>query len=327
MSIVATTKGKGKADDSRRPLLSNERDAENDYGSTSQSLRGGVLPSQDAVASSFSHRAIWKSYLLTGALTFLSILFIIAFAIILLAHSYAAPALHNIHEALSSESDTFWKAATIVRGPDNIKVVALERTKVEEGQEILEANVTVTMRLAVDTDFIMGFQDANKDTWFREKWKQLGRWAVRKLGVVTAFIDDFALYPSNASLAGVSPMVTIKPHGPISIPLYPGLTELAHRHPPSLQPILLNLTVYPSQNVSLMLDFFKETWFAGFASIKIRTTNLSLHGGGPSKVAVRWWQFGLWRSWLKFSTSNLIAFLKIKSKSFCRISFDSLPYF
>jgi len=251
--------------------------------------------------------------------TFLSILFIIAFAIFFLAHSYAAPALHNIHEALSSganESDTFWKAATIVRGPDNIKVVALERTKIEEGREILEANVTVTMRLAVDTDFIMGFQDSNNDTWFREKWKGLGRWAVRKLGVVTAFIDDFALYPSNATLAGVSPIVTIKPHGPISIPLYPGLTELDHQHPPSLQPILLNLTVYPSQNVSLMLDFFKETWFAGFASIKIQATNLFLHGGEPSKVAVKWWQFGLWRSWFKFSTSYLIAFLNIKIPPF-----------
>ncbi|KIJ22743.1 hypothetical protein M422DRAFT_786352, partial [Sphaerobolus stellatus SS14] len=315
-----SAKGKAKADP-RQPLLGEDTD-NNHYGSTSQ-------PSQDAAQRTRSpatpsiplHRA-WRSHLLTGALAFLTLLLGGALAAILLADSYAAPALRRINGALaanSSASDAFWKEAVIVRGPDSIKMSGLGRRKDDAGKEHLELNLTVAVRMAVDTDFVMDLRQSDEDSWFTERWKSIGRWGVGSLGSITTLMDDIVIYPAN--MTKDTPILTLKARSPIPVPLRPGLTKADHRNTPYLQTVSIPFTVSPSQNTTLILDFLKKSWIHGFANVRVYAPELTVYGGGPDSRSVTWWKFGQWRKWLKVDKSNIFVPLRLQIPRF------SLPNF
>lgn len=315
--MPTTAKGKGKADP-RLPLLTNDNDAENDYGSTSQASQDAQHHQQQRAftASPVPIQRAWRSYLLTGALALLTLLFGGSLAIILLADSYAAPALRNINNALSADgatSNQFWEQAVIVRGPDKINIAGIGRRTDDTGKENLELNLTVTVRLAVDSDFVMDLRDSRHDSWATEKWKSLGRWGVRRLGTVTAAMDDIVVYPANMSID--TPIVSLKSPSAVPIQLIPGLTPEDHQHPLPLRSVTIPLTISPSPNATLILDFLKKSWMTGFANVQIHSPDMMVHGGEPDDRVLKWWRIGSWRQWLKVDKSDVAVKLRLQSKS------------
>jgi hypothetical protein len=254
---------------------------------------------------------------MTAVLAILSLLFGLVLVSVLLADSYAAPAWHNINRALSQsgeDSDRFWKQAVLVRGPDAISMTGVGRRRDESGDMRLEVNMTVAMRIAIDTDFIMDFRDNGvpDSIWWKKTWRSLGRWSVRRLGRTTATVDDVVVSPSK--LASSEPLITIKSLSPITVPLCPGLSKEDHTNPPpSLQSVSVPLTIYPTQNTSLLSEFLKQSWTQGYVSVRIRGYELSIHGGSVYTQSPTLWKLGSWRNWLKFGRDELTLDLTLPS--------------
>lgn len=264
---------------------------------------------QTMLSSHLSGRVLWRSYLITAVLVILTLFFGLMLVIVLLTDSYAAPAWHNVSKALSQsgeESDKFWKQAMIVRGPDAVSIQGIDRRRDESGVVRLEVKMTVAMRIAADTDFIMDFRDDGTldNTWWRERWRALGRWGVRRLGRTTITMDDIVITPSKLSPSDA--LLTIKALSPITVPLRPGLSAEDHRNPPSsLQTVYVPLTICPSQNGSLLSEFVKQSWKDGYVSVGIRGTNFSIHGGSGHTAPPKVWELGRWRNWFKFGWDDL----------------------
>ena len=271
-------------------------------------------------------RQAWRSHLLTAALTLLTFLLATLLAIVLLTESYAAPALRNIQRAWSHpgpDADQFWKQAVLLSGPDDVNVVSVDRRKDELGVVRMEMNMSVTMRIAVDTDFIMGFRedDTLDDGWWRKKWKQLGRWGVRQLGDTTAVVDHIDIYPSPPPTSLV-PLVTLRPLQPTLIPLGPGLSSRDHDNPPSsLTPVSVSLLISPSQNASLLISFLKESWAQGFFSVRIHAPKILVYGGHEHNKPPKWWELRRWRNRLKLEKDEVIIDIKLPGTCIAMIGF------
>ena len=301
-----TPKGKGKANEQTPLLDENGRavDARLPRNDTHQTMES---PHVSLPSNLLMGRPFWRSYLWTAVLAILTLFFGLILAIMLLADSYAAPAWHNINRALSQSgegSDRFWKHAMLVRGPDAVSMTGVGWKEDELGMVQLEMNMTVMMRVAVDTDFIMDFSDDPDDTWWRKQWRTLGRWSVRQLGSTTAIVDDVVVHPSK--LNSPAALVTVKFLSPITIPLRPGLSGEDDKSPtPSFESVSVPLTIYPSQNVTLLAEFFKQGWAEGYISVRIHGSNLSIHGGSERNGLPKLWSPERWRNWLQFDKDEL----------------------
>lgn len=309
-------KGKGKANE-QTPLLDENGRTIGSSVSRNVTLMAAAAPQQSSSSRLSEGQAFWRSYLITAVLATLTLLFGLILVTILLADSYAAPAWHNINKALAQsgeDSDRFWKQAMLVRGPDAISMTGVGRRRDESGIERLEVNVTIAMRIAVDTDFIMDFHDegVHEATWWKKKWRSLGRWSVRLLGSTTATAASVVVSPSK--LASSEPLITIKALSPITVPLYPALSQEDHVNPPpSLESVSVPLTIYPSQNASLLSEFLKQSWKQGYVSVRIRGSDLSIHGGSEHNRSPTVWDLGLWRNWLNFDRDELALDLTLPS--------------
>ncbi|KAF8503139.1 hypothetical protein JB92DRAFT_2971659 [Gautieria morchelliformis] len=298
-----THKGKGKASE-QTPLLD-----ENGRTIGSSLSRNDTHPTAEGPhVSSSTHLSldrtlIWRSYLCTAVLAVLTLCVGLIIATILLADSYAAPAWHNVSKALSQSgesSDTFWKQALVVHGPDSVRVTGIGRKRDGLGMR-LEVNMTIAVRIAVDSDFIMDLRDDRDldDTWWKKKWRALGQWGVSRLGSTTATMDGVVINPTK--LHSSEALLTMKTLSPITIPFRPGLSPEDHRKPPSsLDTVSVSLTIYPSQNVSLLSEFLKQSWAEGHIGIEVRGSNLSIQGGAEQDERPKLWKIRQWRSWLKF---------------------------
>jgi hypothetical protein len=298
-----THKGKGKANE-QTPLLDETRRTIGSSLSRNHTHQTAVGPHVSPSAHlSLGPTLIWRSYLWTAVLAILTLCVGLIIATILLADSYAAPAWHNVSKALSQSgesSDRFWKQAIIVHGPDSVRVTGVG-TKRDGVRVRLEVNMTIAVRIAVDSDFIMDFRDDRvlDDTWWMKKWRALGQWSVRRLGSTTATMDGVVIHPTK--LHSSEALLTMKTLSPITIPFRPGLSPVDHRKPPpSLDTVSVSLTIYPSQNVSLLSEFLKQSWAEGHIGIRVRGSNLSIHGGAEQDERPKLWKLRRWRSWLKF---------------------------
>ena len=306
-----TPKGKGKAIE-QTPLLD-----ENAFDPR-HSRSDAQIPEGPQVSSS-SHllvrgRSFWRSCLWTAVLAILTIFFGLILSIILLADSYAAPAWHNINKALSQSgegSDRFWRHTMLVRGPDAISMTGVGWKRDQLGVVQLEVNMTVTFRMGVDTDFIMDFRGGSTadDRWWKKQWRELGRWSVRRLGSTTAIVDDVVVIPLK--LHSSEALVTVRLPSPITIPLRPGLSIEDDNSPPSLESVPVALTIYPSQNASLIADFLRQSWTEGYVNVRLHGSNLSIRGGSERNDTLKLWNPGGWRNWLKFDKDELLLDLKL----------------
>jgi hypothetical protein len=241
----------------------------------------------------------------------LTLFFGAVLALILLADSYTAPALQNVNGALSdssgARSDEFWKEAIIWHGPDSVRVTGVHwgSSPDDSGLKRLEVNLTLSLRVAVDTDFIMGFREDNADDgllWWREKWKDLGRWGVAKLETVIAAVEDVLIYPGSQD--STEPLLQAKLLSPVVVPLTPGISA----RPPSrlsLQPLSVSLSAYPTQNATLLLDFLKQSWSQGFLDVRFHGSDLMIMGGDMYKSHPKFWELGWWRNRLQFAKPDV----------------------
>jgi hypothetical protein len=125
-------------------------------------------------------------------------------------------------------------------------------------------------------------------------------------------VDDITIYPSLPSVS--EPLVTFTPLSSIAIPLNPGLTAQDHYSPPpSLISMSIPLIICPSQNASLLIKFFKQSWAQGFFSVRIHGSSVLVYGGHEYNNPPKWWELTRWRNWLKLRKDEVMLDVKLPS--------------
>ncbi|GJJ10259.1 hypothetical protein Clacol_004485 [Clathrus columnatus] len=289
-----------------------EDEYEDDYGEYNTQTRAQRLR--------IPLRQAWQSYFLTAFLAFLTILLGLGLVFLIIADSYTAPAIRMLNHFLEgSEVDKIHILDnTLILGePEGLWVDSVERREMGDGG--LRINVTVEIRLGVDTDYIMGFQDAVDDNWFRLAWMNMGRWGVSTLGTLSTVVDRLTLEePGNTHL------VAVQPTSSIPVTLCPGLRSQIQiqNHPYSSRCDLplsrLSFSIQPSDNATDLLGLFERSWKEGSMKVVGHASDVIVIGGAPNSGRLdlnkpRWWQFSQWRRWIRLSQSGVVTNLELKA--------------
>lgn len=269
-------------------------------------------------------RQTWKSYLLTALLALITILLGLGLLVLTIADSYAAPAISRLNMLLEGPASVkmkFLENALILGGPESVSVDSFRRRDSAGDPERngLEVNVTVAVRLGVDTDYIMGFPDIGTGYDRLDRvWMRTVRWAVSQLGAVTARVDQLEISSLNSGDHRGNSLITIRPTSLVPIPLCPNLRThnpvrspiAGHCNPPLLH---LPVSIYPSDNATDILGFLESNWKDGWLKVVVNVSGVTVVGGAPSELnhsdpdgsypawdeRPKWWQFSKWRRWIR----------------------------
>jgi hypothetical protein len=226
-----------------------------------------------------------SSLLSTLTTVFLTTLFISILLILLLvslAYSYAAKA------SQLSDRDIL-DTGLLFRGPDTLDVLNIS----EHGEVWLK----IDGRVGFDAGAIIGVKPDDRDNFFLDAWKAIGRWGIRNLDVVSITLSSINITSLDDSPTHLTSIRTF----PFQIPLT--------ANPPDdsswLTPISLPVLVHPSHNLSAWLSFARESWRHGYVVAQASVSRAKLQGG-PLRGTT-------WRGALSTDRSNLTVGLRMKS--------------
>lgn len=178
----------------------------------------------------------------TLAFVFLSLLLSLAVAIVLTAHSYAAPLLQADPALLAQRALAF-------RGPSHVNVLNYTADGIW---------CEVAGEAAIDVALTMDLSNRFPD--------RLVGWAVRRVGHVAVSTSTINIYSqSGAHLASVQLPEIVLP--------------LATNTPPSLVSITIQTLVKPAQNNQDLVDFALKSWQHGFFEVQADVSKVVVVGG------------------------------------------------
>ncbi|EGO01207.1 hypothetical protein SERLA73DRAFT_159693 [Serpula lacrymans var. lacrymans S7.3] len=264
-------KGKGRArapETERTPLLASQTSASANNGGPSTPVYYHELGT-----STRARQRLWSKL---TCIFLSSLLFCITIFLLLaiLAYSYAARLKDVSPEDLVNQ-------ALRVQGPDRVDVIDVT----EEGG----LWVNVEGRVGIDAGSVIGVNTDDDEGTFTDMWKSLGRWGVNLLSDVSVDLSTIHItspHDPSTKLASISAP-------PISIPI----TSNPPRDFSWLTPITVPVYVLPTQNVSALMQFVRDTWSAGAVSIQIQIAEAAVTGGLLNETG--------WRHTLKFEQRNI----------------------
>ncbi|KAF7366892.1 hypothetical protein MSAN_00947900 [Mycena sanguinolenta] len=265
VSPQTVDKGKRRAEDptERTPLLGS--------GSSSSTL--------DDPPPNLARRRLF-SKLITVFLSTLVISILICVALALLAWSYASPASHV-------SPDDILKEGLVFEGPDRVDVLNISWSG--------GLWVNVEARVGFDAGSVIGVNSSpdDGDGLFKDIWKSIGRWGIRRLDRVSVNMSTISLTAGSVVLATVEPT-------PVEVPLT--------ADPPSdstwLTHISTPLLIRPTSNISALAHFVREAWRDGSAAVRADVGSVEVRGGALGEES--------WRSIIHSALSNVQTALRIK---------------
>jgi hypothetical protein len=298
---AATDKGKGKRrayspiPSERTPLL----------GSTSASRSSTYLPTSSLDNSDNDHLSHVESPPRRSLRSKLTLVFVSTLLLSLLALAILA-ALAYSYAARVSRLDTseLVERSLVVRGPDYVSVTNLTApSDTPDHRPIIW--MKVNGRAGIDAAAALGVQDDENpddpDPLHTYLWKALGRWGVRRMGMLSAEAPHIRiLSDAGEKLADVdSP-------GTLEIPL------TSTMHSPGdvdwLGNVSVPVRVRPTDNGDDIIKFVRQSWSTGFLALKAEVPDVKVTGGGKG--------WGGWRKSLHLSRSNVNMALRKQSKQF-----------
>ncbi|KAF4613194.1 hypothetical protein D9613_010881 [Agrocybe pediades] len=271
-------KGKGRAHEptERTPLLP---------GTTSTGPTGlGAL--HEAVTPANSHNRSLRSQLTTVFLVSLLFCLLAFLVLFFLAWSYASRAANLRLE------DAIQDGYFVVRGPDHVDVVNITRSDdTEEGEGRSGAGAAIGVN-----------RDEENDGLFRDIWKSIGRWCVRKLDRVSVNISTIRVSPEY------DPEITLFDLDvpPLELPLsVEPPNDFSWLTPVSLDMVKVQLS---TAHTNVLLDFLKESWKHGRMAVRVEVGHALLRGGSIIKN-------GGWRRKVRGKLDNIHAPIRLKLPS------------
>ncbi|KAJ7291524.1 hypothetical protein C8J57DRAFT_1163649 [Mycena rebaudengoi] len=260
-------KGKRRAQDptERTPLLASHSSVGSDDSPTPTVARRPLL---SRIARIF--------------LVSLVISILVCVALALLVWSYAARASHASADDLLNEGLVF-------QGPDRVDVLNITWSG--------GIWVNVEARVGFDAGAIIQVNSEPKDDdLFKDIWKAIGRWGVRRLDRVSVNMSTIYLTSQSDSSVVLAQIEST----PVVVPLT--------ANPPSdftwLTKISTPLLIRPTSNTSALLHFVQEAWREGTAAVKADVERVAVRGGdfiAPS-----------WRTLLHSELANVRTGLRIQ---------------
>ncbi|KAJ7700385.1 hypothetical protein B0H17DRAFT_1047135 [Mycena rosella] len=198
----------------------------------------------------------------------------------LLAWSYASRASHV-------SADDILNNGLVFEGPDRVDVLNITWSG--------GIWVNVEARVGFDAGSVIGVNASpDGDGLFRDVWKALGRWGVRRLDRVSVNMTAISLTSQSGAV-----LATIEPT-PVVVPLT--------ANPPSdsswLTHISTPLLIRPTSNTSALIQFVREAWRDGSAAVKADVGHVDVRGGALSESS--------WRNILHSELSNIRTALRIQ---------------
>ncbi|KAI9446943.1 hypothetical protein BJY52DRAFT_1314138 [Lactarius psammicola] len=275
-SSSALDKGKGKS----RAINHQESTESTPLLASRSYVLIGDGDDDDIESTSQSNPAL-VSTLTSVFLITLSISILLVLLLLSLAYSYAAQASRISNDDILSGSLAF-------HGPDAIDVLNIS----QHGDIWLRLDG----RIGFDAGAIIGVKPGDDDSLWLGAWKAIGRWGIRNLDTVSLSLSSINItsqYDSAVSLASIAVP-------PFQIPLT--------ADPPDdlswLTPISVPVRIHPSRNVTVWLEFVRESWRSGYAVAQVTIPRADIRGGS--------WEWRTWRSALTVGRSNLTFGLRVK---------------
>jgi len=187
-------------------------------------------------------------------------------------------------------SDELLKRAVFVRGPDRLDVLNIT----DDGG----IWVNVDSRVGVDAGAMVGVNSEDDDGIFRDIWKSIGRWGIRRLDRITLKLTTIHISPQ----ADPSTILASLDTSPMDLPL---TTE-----PPSdstwLTKVSIPVFIAPTQNTSALLQFMRRSWQDGTVAVQAHVDRLVIQGGSLDDNG--------WRKMLDQQRLGVHAAIRMKSE-------------
>lgn len=243
-------KGKRRADvpTERTPLLRN--------GSYNESTSRDILLYTTPPSS--RHRL--RSILTTIFLVSLSVCLIFAIFFAFLAWSYASRASRLVPDRLLNDD-------VVLSGPFRVDVL-----NATNGGLYLN----VSGRMGFDAGDALGVNHplpGESEGAFKLIWRSIGRWSIRRLDTVTVELDVVHVAPEyDKSLRLLAAKLP-----PIEIPL---TVDPPRRSDEWLTPVVTEVFVKPTTNLTTLTTFLAESWKHGTVNVKATVGEMKITGGG-----------------------------------------------
>ncbi len=192
--------------------------------------------------------------------------------------------------ASTTRPEEIIQRALVVRGPDKVGVLSYSP---EEGIWLL-----VEGRMGLDAGSVAGVKSDEDDSVWRNLWKSVGRWSIRRLERVTVELSRIDVSPRshpNISLASIW-------MPPFEVPL---TADPPPRDLSWLTPVKIPLRIQPTNDTHSVLEFVRESWKNGYLSVQGLVAQAAVHGGGQSDSG--------WRSLFEVSHTDVRPVINLKS--------------
>jgi len=177
----------------------------------------------------------------------------------LLAYSYVA-------RAKLVSPDDLLDRAVVVKGPDRLDVLNITK---DGGIWI-----NVEGRVGVDAGEVIGVNSDDNDGIFRDIWKSLGRWGIRRLDKITIKLTTIRIYPEDDDSNFLASLDT----SPMELPLTTGPTsDLSW-----LTQVSLPVFITPTLNTSALVQFVRDSWRNGTVAVQVHVERAVVQGGSLS---------------------------------------------
>jgi hypothetical protein len=209
---------------------------------------------------------------------------VIAFIVVaLLAYSYVA-------RIKLGSPDELLDRAVVVQGLDRIDVLNVT----EEGG----IWINIESRAGVDAGAAIGVNSEDDDGIFRDIWKSLGRWGIRRLDRINIKLTTIHISPQDDH----STVLASLDMSPMDLPL----TTEPPSDPSWLTKISIPVFIAPSQNASALVQFVRHSWQDGTVAVQARVDRVVIQGGSLTDNS--------WRRMLDQQRSEVHTTIRMKSK-------------
>ena len=234
------------------------------------------------ITPSNSHRRL-RSQLTTVFLVSLSICIMSFVVVALFAWSYASKASHLTPEDIINQHLVFV-------GPNHVDILNIT----DDGGIWLN----VGGQIGLDAGSAIGVDTDPEDDLFKDLWKAVGRWGVRRLERVSIHLSTITILPEH------DPNTTLMTVDipPIELPL----SVDPPRNPSWLTHISTPVHFQLTTNTTLLLRFLKDSWLRGSLAVSANVGQATIRGGSLN--------LDTWRSMFHGKLSNIRTSIHMKCR-------------
>lgn len=271
-------KGKRRADEptEHTPLLQDGA-----YGSTSRNILIYTSPP--------SSRNRLRSILIKVFLISFSLCILVAALLAILAWSYAS-------RAVDISPDKIIQEDVALSGPFHVDIL----NTTEDGGLWLN----VSARIGVDAGGAIGVNHplaGEEQGIFEELWRAIGRWGIRRLDVVTVELGSVSVSPEyDGSLVLLEVVIP-----PLEVPL---VVDPQRRSNKWLTPVVTEVFVRPTRNVTTLEEFMTASWSHGRFDVIARAKDVVVRGGRGEES---------WKAKFRAQLEHVQTSIRLKSEYSC----------